>query len=585
MAAVLVGMGIVTIAHGETQVVPLIVPSQLYRTNVFDQDDIPSWFQEAYASTLPSQPSPDLPREVATSPDGYLPAGGRTRLDLDWIPRFKEQGGPPASGGGPGPGVVKEEPVEPIRQLVPVWHMVPTLSVSERYDSNVFFTAKQFVPANASPDDFVTTVNPQLAILHAGRLVQGRLVGGATSEFFVENPDLNYTGFNGQLYLDFAQAAKRLLPRTRSLILSDSILYTPQLPAFFQGGPNFSGIDVAPSQNADAFGRGIQAFRINTLMNTGSAQASYELSPTTAFGLGYTRSDAQFSKTYLGPGSASSVFNTNSQTISAGLSIRTSGRDFLSPGYLYNEVFSSGFGTFKSHTLSVSWSRTISPSLSSSVTGGAGVFEGFTSQSTGDQLIKPGALFPNAGVLLRWFGGGVPTGQQLGGPSMQAILPAMTSPSLAGFGDVPLTGGTFLPHGSSAVALNFSVGMFPSFFIEAGPMIGINAWIQGAHGLTDRLGLTGGVNYARSDTAVEGGSLSFVSLSTNMAFNYLMTPKLRASLIYTYGNYQQNAGGTDNGFDRQTVMLNLTYVFGESFPRLGALAPRTPSDSGGLDKR
>ena len=522
---------------------------------------------------------------VAGSNDAW-PGGTRTAVNMDWLPRFNEQGGPSAPGGVPGPGILREEPVEPIRQLVPVWHVVPFLSVSERYDSNVFFAPKSDLAGlNVRQQDFVTTVNPQLVVSYMGKLVQWRVLGGTITEFYVKNPDLNYTGYNGQLYMDLAQTVQRVLPRARSLIVSDSILYTPQLPAFYQGGPNFVGLGGGALMS-DAFGRGIQAFRINTFMNVGSAQGSYALSPTTDFGFDYTNSVIRFGGTFLGVGGRNLVFDSTSQVIHAGPRIHLSTRDVLGLGYVHTEMFQTGVGTYKSHGTSVAWSRTISPSLASTVSGGASAFEGLSSLSTGGTLIKPGSVFPSASLLMTWSEGGLQTGRQFGGPSLQGLVPGSgASRSMVGFGNVPLTGGAFLPAGKSTVALNYSVGVFPSFLLAAGPMLSHTGWFQASHGLTDSLGITGGVNYGHSEAAGQTTKFSFASFSSNLGLNYLITPTLRASITHTFGSYQISFGGRDSEFTRQTGMFNLTYILGDNFLGLGALTPVTRSDYGGVDKK
>src|SRR5207249_11246356 len=136
---------------------------------------------------------------------------------------------------------------------------------------------------------------------------------------------------------------------------------------------------------------------------------------------------------------------------------------------------------------------------------------------------------------------------------------------------VPLTGGAFLPSGSTTVALTYSVGAFPSFLLSAGPILSQTVWIQASRGLTDSLGITGGVNYGRSAAAGQTGNFSFVSFSTNLALNYLITPTLRASLIHTFGNYKRTSGGINDEFDRQTAMFTLTYILGDNLLRRGAL--------------
>src|SRR2546425_4309430 len=64
--------------------------------------------------------------------------------------------------------------------------LVPSLAVSERYDSNVFF-----VPGG-SREDYVTNISPQVTVDHKGRLIDGTFRGGATAEVYVKNPGLNY---------------------------------------------------------------------------------------------------------------------------------------------------------------------------------------------------------------------------------------------------------------------------------------------------------------------------------------------------------------------------------------------------------
>jgi hypothetical protein len=50
--------------------------------------------------------------------------------------------------------------------------VIPSLSLSERYDSNVYF-----VPGR-NLEDYVTTVSPQLRVIHKRQLVEGMVGGG-----------------------------------------------------------------------------------------------------------------------------------------------------------------------------------------------------------------------------------------------------------------------------------------------------------------------------------------------------------------------------------------------------------------------
>src|SRR5262245_19195408 len=62
---------------------------------------------------------------------------------------------------------------------------IPSLCVSERYDSNVFFAPPT---PGLNRADFVTDVNPQVRVLHNGDYVVGSLDLGGFGETYVRNP-------------------------------------------------------------------------------------------------------------------------------------------------------------------------------------------------------------------------------------------------------------------------------------------------------------------------------------------------------------------------------------------------------------
>ena len=55
----------------------------------------------------------------------------------------------------------------------PDTQIIPSLSVAERYDSNVYFVRGENV------EDYVTTVSPQLTLSHRNQWVDGVVSGGA----------------------------------------------------------------------------------------------------------------------------------------------------------------------------------------------------------------------------------------------------------------------------------------------------------------------------------------------------------------------------------------------------------------------
>src|SRR5438445_537241 len=107
--------------------------------------------------------------------------------------------------------------------------LVPSLAVSERYDSNVFF-----IPGR-NLEDYVTNISPQMMVDHKGRLIDGTVRGGATGEVYVKNPGLNYVAANGGITLNLDNAVAQLV-RGAGLKLADTFYFTPTLKANVTAG-------------------------------------------------------------------------------------------------------------------------------------------------------------------------------------------------------------------------------------------------------------------------------------------------------------------------------------------------------------
>ncbi|MGH7183949.1 MAG: hypothetical protein ACREJN_18505, partial [Nitrospiraceae bacterium] len=104
-------------------------------------------------------------------------------------------------------------------------NVIPSLSVSERYDSNVYFVQ------GGNLEDYVTRVSPQVRVFHKRQLIEGMVGGGATGETYVRNPGLNYIAGNGIVNLNLDRAMGELI-RGLGLRIFDTYVYTPQPLAF-----------------------------------------------------------------------------------------------------------------------------------------------------------------------------------------------------------------------------------------------------------------------------------------------------------------------------------------------------------------
>src|SRR5215217_7318860 len=110
--------------------------------------------------------------------------------------------------------------------------IVPSLTVSETYDSNVFWAPKSLLTPGSKPEDFYTQVTPQLTLAHMGSLIRGNFTVGGLITKYIHNPDLDYTGVNAAGRLDFQQVAQRMSARFTSLSVNGSYQFTPSMSQF-----------------------------------------------------------------------------------------------------------------------------------------------------------------------------------------------------------------------------------------------------------------------------------------------------------------------------------------------------------------
>src|SRR5713101_7370846 len=240
--------------------------------------------------------------------------------------------------------------------------LVPSLAVSERYDSNVFF-----VPGG-NREDYVTNISPQMKVDHKGRLIDGTVQGGATGEVYVKNPGLNYVAANGGVTLNLDNAVAQLV-RGAGLKVSDTFYFTPQPPAFVAPGTG--------SQVSEAFVRGIQAARANSYTNAGSAMGAYALSPRVDLQATYMHQKIHFGTAFVSP-TTGRFFNTTFQTVTAGPQLKVSPLDTVTLTYQYQQAeFSQGGGSggFRTQGGITGWTRAFTPTLTANVRAGMTVIE------------------------------------------------------------------------------------------------------------------------------------------------------------------------------------------------------------------
>jgi hypothetical protein len=290
--------------------------------------------------------------------------------------------------------------------------LVPSLAVSERYDSNVFF-----VPGGHL-EDYVTNISPQVTVDHKGPLIDGTIRGGVTGEVYVKNPGLNYIALNGGMTLNLDNAVGRLV-RGAGLKISDTFYFTPQPPAFVASGTG--------SQVSEAFVRGIQAARANSFTNAGSVSGSYALSPRVDLQATYMNQRIRFGTTFVSP-TTGRFFNTTFQTVTAGPQLKVSPLDTLTLTYRYQKTdFSQGSGGgFHTHGGIMGWTRAFTPTLTANFTAGMTVIEPSNSvQYQGTASLE--GKFQNTDASLSYSRGVYPSFFISGLPLLSQVVTAAVS--------------------------------------------------------------------------------------------------------------------------------------------------------------
>jgi hypothetical protein len=373
--------------------------------------------------------------------------------------------------------------------------IIPSLTIAERYDSNVFFVRGSHL------QDFVTTVTPQVMVEHRGRLISGTLTGTLTGEHYVRNPGLDYIApsVGAELNLDSVLAK---IDRRAKLTISDKFRSTPQPLAFI--GPQ-TGNDVPES-----FVRGIQSARANTRTNMFKAMGSYELTQASSFQVTYMHSIREYGQKFATP-AVGSFFNTTYQTITAGPQARVTPFDTLGLNYQYLQSDSSR-GTndasvnsgFSSQGGTVTWDRILTPTLKADAAGGISVVKSGSTQSV--QYLMNGQL--------EW------------------------------------------EHQNGSVKLLYSRAIFPSFFVVPSPLLSQVVSLSGSYNLTSHLSATGVVSYALNE-AIGPVQLRYESISESISLNYAITRWLTGIVTVRRSDFNYVTGGTEVAFDRNVMILSL----------------------------
>lgn len=384
--------------------------------------------------------------------------------------------------------------------------LVPSVQVSERYDSNVYFAPKSLLQG-LTPEDVVTTVVPQVRGLYTDHenLVKVNVVAGAVGSYYANNTELSYVGANAGAVLDMSDLLSQWKPGSKWTV-SDTFFYTPQPPAFLLGDQ--SGVQANPLV------AGFQAYRTNTSSNSVNTVFELPLNKTVNLSASYTNSFVHYGASQV-PGAAT-LISQNVHAYTAGLLTQVSLYDSVKVDFTGSEFDMGRLGAFSARGGTLGWTHRFSPTVTVDAAGGV--------QEVLGELngVRISSIAPLGSLTLRWKN-----------PATSMTLAYRTSitPSFQ------FQGATLLNH---MVSCNVT---------QDTPIRDVVALLGANYGIANEYG---------SDS---GSALSWTTVGGTAGLRYRVTQKLFLTLTYNYQNVENAFGGTRFAYDRHVAQLSLAQAF------------------------
>ena len=386
-------------------------------------------------------------------------------------------------------------------------HVVPSVQISERYDSNVFFAPKSLLQG-LNPEDFVTTVVPQLRGLYTDHehLVKVNAVVGAVGSYYANNTELSYVGANAGAVLDMSDLLSQWRPGARWTV-SDTFFYSPQPPAFLTGGQL--------GEQANPLVVGFQAFRTNTSSNSINTLLELPLNKTVKLSGSYTNSFIHYGASEV-PG-APTLISQDLHVYTAGLLKEVSLYDTVRADLTGNEFDLGGLGSFSTRGGTLGWIHRFSPTISINATGGAQVVSGELNGAPFSSIIAPlGSL------AIHW------------------------------------------KDPTKFIALTYRSGVSPSFQFQGAVMLNHSVSFNMTQNtpIRDLVGLAGAHYGVANEYGFNSGSaISWNTVGGTAGLRYRATQKTFLTLTYGYQNVDNVFGGTRFAYDRHIAQLSLAQAF------------------------
>ena len=383
--------------------------------------------------------------------------------------------------------------------------VTPSVRLSERYDSNVYYSPRGDIPQGKKAWDYVTTLAALVDVEDKSRFADSFLKAGVNGNAFVYNSDLAFYSTTVSASSDMTRGVNELVRGLR-LQISDSFRYTPEPPAFLTGGQ--------PPGTSDIYTRGIQGYRANTYSNVLQAKSDYSLSRSFSLRTNYSysifrRGSIDATSTSVNP---VVYFNNKQHSVDMGPTYMFEGGDtlFFKFNYSAGESKPEGPGATRTYVF-----QTIAP----------------------EYVTK--TLVP--GWTLTFSGG--PTLVEQGGGSrvfMSGLLELATDYDRR-----------------THVEMSVSRQAIPSYYQTPSAMISSVARFYVSYNISRLLRLSADAGYAYGETAPVKTN-AYRTVYGSVALEYSLTQSTRLSLSHEY-TYYERTGVLP--YDRSATMLTLKTVW------------------------
>ncbi len=430
-------------------------------------------------------------------------------MGVGWCsPSYAQIGGGMGGGMPTVPGIEFGGATDPSSlRAVNGFRIVPSVQVSERYDSNVFFAPRSLLQGS-TPEDLVTTVVPQVRGLYTDyqNLVKVNAVVGAVGSYYVNNAGLSYVGANAGVVLDMSNLLSRWRQGARWTV-SDTFFFTPQPPAFLLGGQ--SGEQVSQLVT------GFQAFRTNTRSNNVSTVMELPLTKTVNLSGSYANTFIHYGTSQIPQ--AASLINQQVHTYTAGLIKQVSLYDSVRVDLIGNEFDQGMLGTFSARGGTLGWTHKFTPAMNLTAAGGAQVLSG-----------------------------------ELSGVALSSIIAPIGSLAI------------YLKNYTTSLVLAYRSNIAPSFQFLGAALLNhsVSFSLTQNTPIRDLAGLLEAYySVANEYGSKSGGALSWTTVGGTTGLLYRITQGTFVTLTYSYQNVDNVFRGTHFAYDKHVGQLALARAF------------------------